>query len=525
MTDIATVEVPSDLDFDSTKFPTYRHSQLETAREVATSDKPLFLVEAPTGSGKSLLALTSHRLLGLPRGAYVVSTKQLQDQLVADFDLPVLKGRSNYPCLHFPNLFPDVTAEICKEYLGGDECSYARACPYLTDKRKALSAPLCVLNYPLLLAEANFVGGFSDLGYLILDEVDTVEDHLMSFVEVNITQALMKRLGLGSPRYVTKVGSWREWLTRAISKVEEELTKMGPPEGGSPQKVRSFVRMKRVLSKLKFLGNELDDGWVMEKEEKDGEIISMTFKPIRVSKYAGHNLWRHTNKALGMSATIMGAPALALELGLHSWDVASVNLPSPFAVENRRVEYIPVASVTYKTKGEAYPKVVDAIDRILARHPNEKVLIHAVSYELRNYMIDHLKRGGHKLMSHDRLDRVTALENFKASTVPIAFISPSMERGVDLPGDLCRVVIVAKVPYPSLGSPQVSRRLYGSTDGSLWYARRTARSLVQMTGRATRSEDDWSVSYILDEQFGQLVARHQEIFPDWWRDAVRSGSL
>ena len=139
--------------------------------------------------------------------------------------------------------------------------------------------------------------------------------------------------------------------------------------------------------------------------------------------------------------------------------------------------------------------------------------------------MDYLRPQHHGLMSHDKKDRAQALERFKEYDHPIAFISPSMERGIDLPGDLCRVIIVAKVPYPSLGSPQVSKRLHAFSDGSLWYARRTARTLVQMTGRATRSIDDWSVSYILDEQFGHLVSRHGEIFPSWWRDSVKSGSL
>jgi Rad3-related DNA helicase len=104
-------------------------------------------------------------------------------------------------------------------------------------------------------------------------------------------------------------------------------------------------------------------------------------------------------------------------------------------------------------------------------------------------------------------------------------ISPSMERGVDLPGGLCRVVIVAKMPYPSLGSPQVNKRIHTGSDGSLWYSRRTIRSLVQMTGRATRFLGDYSVNYILDQQFGNLFEKRGEIFPLWWKDALVKSDL
>lgn len=518
------IGVPSDLGFSQERFPTFREYQLETAQQVATSEKPLYLVEAPTGSGKSLLALTAHKLMKEPRAAYVVSTKQLQDQIEQDFHIPVLKGRGNYPCLHFPQLFPDVSSEICKEYLGDSECEYASDCPYLRQKRKALMAPICVLNYPLFLTEANYVGKFSGLKYMILDEVDTLEDHLMNFIEVTITPRLLKRFDLGLPRYKTRPESWKEWIETVKLKIETEVRKLEPPETLPPVRLKDYVRLKRLQRRLAYLVDTLDENWVMEYGE-DKSLSPVVFKPVKISPFAKNNLWDHTERSLGMSATVMGAQPMALELGLHTWDVESTSLPSPFPIESREVQYIPTANLTHKTKDVEYPKLSDAIDKVLRKHPEEKVLIHAVSYDLRNFLMDYLRPPYHGLMTHDRNDRAIALERFKGYNRPIAFISPSMERGVDLPGDLCRVIIVAKVPYPNLGSPQVNKRLYGFSDGSLWYARRTARSLVQMTGRATRYQGDWSVSYILDEQFGYLVGRSGNLFPEWWRSAVKSGSL
>ena len=516
--------VPADFGFDPQKFPSFRELQLETAELVAASKKPLFLAEAPTGSGKSLMGMTSHALMDRARGAYLVSTKQLQDQIENDFQVPVLKGRNNYPCLHFPDLFPDVTSEICSDYLHGTECEFQVNCPYLQQKRKALSSPMCVLNYPLFFSEANYVGGFSSLKYLIMDEADKIEDHLMSFIEVSVTPYLMKRVGTGPPKFKTKLESWIEWAGEVASKVLREIDKMGPLELLSPTRLRDYMALKRIHRRLEFLSSSLDNGWVMEHDEgkTPGPIV---FKPVKIEGFAPHNLWRHTQKSLGMSATIMGASAMAIDLGLHSWEADFAELPSPFPIESRRVEYIPAANVTYKTQDREYPKLGRAIEAVLKKYPKEKVLIHAVSYDLRNFLMDYLRPQYHGLMSHDKKDRAQALERFKGYSQPIAFISPSMDRGVDLPGDLCRVIIVAKVPYPSLGSPQVKQRLHAFSDGSLWYARRTARTLVQMTGRATRFLGDWSVSYILDEQFGHLVGRSGDLFPSWWRESVRSGSI
>jgi len=520
------VTVPVNLGFDPKKFPSFRENQLETAIKVSESDKTLILVEAPTGTGKSLSALTAHRLMGQPRSAYVVSTKQLQDQIEADFHSPVVKGRNNFPCLHFQNLFPDITSEICQEYLGGDECEFEVQCPYLVQKRAALASPICVLNYPLFFTESNYVGAFSGLSYLIMDEVDAVEDHLMNFVEVTITPYLVGRIGIGSPKYKTKLESWREWTGTAYRKLSEEVEKTGSLEGLPPVKLKSFLRLKRAKSKLGFLASQLDEGWVMEQEKTEGGVEpSITFKPVKVDRYAKSHLWKHTSKALGMSATIMGHYAMGIELGLNTWDVDFIALPSIFPIDSRRVEYIPVANVTHKTKTEAYPEIVGAVDALLKRHSQDKVLVHAVNYELATYLRINLYALHHSVMDHGRANRTSVLEEFKSYPYPAVLISPSMERGVDLPGDLCRVIIVAKVPYPDLSSPQVNRRLYGFADGSMWYARRAARSLVQMTGRATRFPGDWSISYILDEQFGHLVSRSGGVFPSWWREAVRSGSI
>ncbi len=115
---------------------------------------------------------------------------------------------------------------------------------------------------------------------------------------------------------------------------------------------------------------------------------------------------------------------------------------------------------------------------------------------------------------------VGQLEGFKADERSLVLISPSMDRGVDLPEDLCRFVVLLKVPYPYLGDIQISRRLYSAKDGPLWYAIQTIRTIVQATGRGVRSEDDYCISYILDEQFGRLYREYTGMFPRWWRDAL-----
>lgn len=48
----------------------------------------------------------------------------------------------------------------------------------------------------------------------------------------------------------------------------------------------------------------------------------------------------------------------------------------------------------------------------------------------------------------------------------------------------------------------------------------TIRTLVQMTGRAVRSEEDWAVAYVLDKQFSGLIQQNRGLVPKWWADGI-----
>ena len=106
------------------------------------------------------------------------------------------------------------------------------------------------------------------------------------------------------------------------------------------------------------------------------------------------------------------------------------------------------------------------------------------------------------------------------STTPAAIlIAPSLERGIDLPGDLCRVQILCKVPWKSMDK-QTTARLY-APGGRIWYAVGAIRTIVQSCGRAVRSEDDWAVSYIIDEQFvNNLWGNYRRLFPSWFKEGL-----
>lgn len=203
---------------------------------------------------------------------------------------------------------------------------------------------------------------------------------------------------------------------------------------------------------------------------------------------------------------------------------ACIRVPMTFPVDNRRVWVTPVADMANKHKAESHPKMAVAVERLVNKHRDERILIHTVSYDLASVIVRHLlvTLGGDKnrVMTYKGAqERDRIIEKYRA-TPRAVLVAPSLDRGVDFKGDDCRVVIVAKVPFPNLGDAQVKARMY-SRGGQLWYSVLTVRSLVQMTGRGVRSADDYCTTYILDSQFVSNVWRKSRaLVPQWWADAL-----
>ncbi len=511
---------PTDLELPE-KFTSYRAYQLETAAKINACTKYAYLLDAPTGIGKSLIAATVQRLLK-KNICYVCTTKQLQAQLMYDFPYArTVMGRSNYKCLKFPNMFPDITAEECN-HVQAKPCSHHKECPYIVAKMAARAAPIAVLNMAYFLSEVNFVGVFSGYDLLVIDECDTTESQLMSFTELVITQRQLQRLDVPPPSFKTKFESWVRWANDALPRLSHELAILEAStsdESAWATMDLSLLRRKRdvgrLVAKLRFFVKEVDKNWIWYPGED-----RWTFKPVWVGKYAPGALWKHAKKVLGMSATILDPRQVSVNTGLHFEDRSYVyqQMPSPFPKENRPVYYEPAANVVNKHIQVALPMLSNALKGILEKHPNEKILVHTVSYKIRDYLVKRI--ASDRFITHATNDRVAKLDTFKKSTKPLVLLSPSMDRGVDLPEEECRVVVICKMPYPDLGDTQISRRVHASKDGDNWYAHKTISTIVQMAGRGVRSDKDFAVTYILDEQFRRVYDDHRVLFPAWFKEAV-----
>ena len=195
-------------------------------------------------------------------------------------------------------------------------------------------------------------------------------------------------------------------------------------------------------------------------------------------------------------------------------------MTSPYHKDNRPIKYQPLAPMNKKSLDDgALNTFLRELRPILETHRGERMLLHTVSYELTDAVEKFVRESGFRVFTYrDSGGRDLALQQFK-STPESVLVAPSMDRGIDLPGDLCRVVGVCRVPFPNLGDRQVSSRLHRPS-GQTWYNIQTIRTIIQMSGRGVRNEEDHCITYIFDQQFKRLYDKNRWLFPEWWKEAV-----
>lgn len=486
----------------------------------------MVIVDAPTGSGKSLLGELVRREMDV-RGLYVCTDKALQGQFVGDFSYAAeIKGRSNYPT----ELVAGKTADDC----GGELCIMCESkgsCPYIMAKNLAMSSDLAVLNTSYLLTEANggntAFGGAKRRELVILDEADLLEHGLLSFVGYEVPQWIWSMVNLKVLKKAVRKPTIAKWLDDAASQVAAVVDRRG--DGLDPKIKRNLgwfvAETRRVARELRADTEEEEDSgqWIRSYDTKTLKLL-----PLKVAAYGNRYLWRHGRKFLLMSATVIDAEQMVDELG-YTGTWAKVEVPMTFPVESRPIVYMPVASVTYATMKEpaTVEAVAVAIRNIIRAHPDQRILVHTGSYHWNEKIRERLEEGlrgtartyaGHLYTYTESKGKEATLREYLADPQGV-LLAPSMERGVDLPGDACRVQVIAKVPFPSLGDKRVSGRMR-LEGGERWYAVQTVREIVQMTGRGVRSDTDHAVTYVIDGQFGRVYGRNRALFPPYWRDAV-----
>lgn len=524
--------------FDEVELPIIREilSRFEAGIDLVVGD-------IPTGIGKTVIGECVRQGLGGVPSIYMCTSLQLQAQFMSDFVWgSKIMGRSNYKpngvIEYTGNWQVDPTCADCDLDHRRQECSFCTSpnfCPYLVAKDDAVENDLTCMNTAYFLGECNTPRTkFSGRELVIADEADTLEDQMMGYVSVTISRRMRNTLGLDAPRVKTKEaadksGAWAEWCDYAEEQISKKLKYI--PKNSMPQR-RTRQAIERLLDTLSHMREHIDE-YVYTGYERDDSDGPIEFKPIKVSHVGQHILWRHGKKWLAMSATIISPEQRVKDWGYEgSW--APVFAASVYDPARRPIYFVPEARMISKMEEEEFPKMIPALKAVLDRYPDERILVHTHSKKLTTFLRDGLSDVERPVFAYlTKNERDEAIEGYE-STERAVLLAMSLDRGYDGKDDLCRIVVVAKVPAPYLGDKQINARLYTTEDGPVWYALRTAESLVQMMGRGMRHADDHCINIVLDSQFAAFFEkwsiknpqsqRRSRLFPNWFVEALHMNS-
>jgi ATP-dependent DNA helicase DinG len=114
-------------------------------------------------------------------------------------------------------------------------------------------------------------------------------------------------------------------------------------------------------------------------------------------------------------------------------------------------------------------------------------------------------RGGYEVLVQDRLSRPELLARFRAGPGSALFATQGFWQGVDLPGHLCRLVAIDRIPFPRPTDPLVAARRAAATarrenDFAAVDLPAAATLLAQGAGRLIRTTTDSGVVAVFDRR-------------------------
>ena len=512
-----------------------------------------FLLNLPVGSGKSHLALMiadwyKKNVNRMARVDIITNSKILQDQYSGEYEsICDLKGKENYECQSY-----SCSCAQGSEFNRLNKTS-CESCPYSNARESYISGGVSLTNFYLYILYAMYnpkLMESRDARVLIVDEAHEFDDVMSDFVSIKITEIIVKKFKFSNEyeimkrlKGVTSIANYVEFLKFLASEI---LTTIESMETGMSSTSRNVRQDKRDLKINKLIGGKNSDVKMMQlatdlkqyqtkieiflkeyKENPNNWVLEtnyneklrqkeLSLEPIWAYDYLDKYVFSHYDMVILMSGTILDKNLFCQLNGLDVTKAVYYSIRSPFNPKNRPIYYMPVGKMSYKSKEETFKKYIPYIQKLLDKYKNKKGIIHTNSFELAKWIEGSIKDP--RLIFHDSTNKDEILRFHKESDKPTVIVSPSMDTGVSFDNDDARFQIIAKVPYPSLGSQKNKLRQSNNPD---WYSWKTVSGIVQMTGRPVRSNLDYADTIIIDGSFGDVIKHSSHFLPDWIQEAIK----
>ena len=449
-----------------------------------------------------------------PFGTFALTiTKSLQDQYLKLFpDTDILKGKSNYICDVDPH-FDVETAPCVLVPKIRDECWEKNRCPYYNARNSALLSRFAVLNYKMFLALPSHV---KRKNFIICDEASELEDELIKQYSAEINYDRLRAYGVDCKTLITdSKDKVRTWLCENIFQISEQINTL---INRVNKKHRTLSQPEKI--KLQYLKNAhnslttVDTLWRDCEYIIDKDIKKVLLTPLRADKLTKF-IFNHADNVLLMSATIIDHKNFAKTLGITDYEYVEVE--SDFNPEKSPIYVSSQNKLNYKNLTNILPAICEQIKTIIDHHKNEKGIIHTHSKDITNFIKTKLEGNKRFLFRDETANNEAILKEHYETDFPTILVSPSLSFGVDLKDSLARFQIIIKLPYPPLSSKHIKKLFDTDKD---WYENKMLNALVQACGRATRSKNDFSTTYILDGNIVNALKRTKHKLPKSFIDRI-----
>lgn len=548
--------------FDPRKTP--RNGQKEFIRrgvEAFKAGKKFLVGALPTGVGKSDVAKAFGDVVADDCGAYMITPqKALQDQYERDFPAPqmeLLKGRSNYACTH-PMATPGMDAghavchaqkkgilRDCVKSSGWDEETggsilaaaaklslppEAHLCPYWKQLQKCNDSAFTLFNFSSFLFQRR-IGRFQKRSILIVDEGHRIEEEILKYVTLELTDWALSILNLKIDRQLASSDQLVDWLREmeVVSKIERALGVLDEDGDSTDEELREVEKdaLKELNDKIALFLKYLErEEWIIEtvQYESRGEPrTKIVGRPLYAKNFAKDLLFAHADRVIVLSATILNVELWAANLGIPTTDLEYVEVPLDFPASDRPIhlEFCGNMSKKYLTakenpKDPTAPKFIRKVEQILERHNGQRGIIHSHSNDISRLLRDSVRSPRFLFQDDFRGDKKEMLVAHGKRTDSV-IVAPAMHEGFDFKGDLARFQIIAKIPWPSLGDKLIKERAFRD---DAYYGWLTALKMVQSYGRICRFNGDWGYTYIVDSGFQFYFSKHGHMLPTWFKEAL-----
>lgn len=446
----------------------------------------------------------------------------------------------------------------------GDE---HKVCPFELQLDAAREADVVICDYNYVFAPRSAFGRMTETGIdqvgrpnLVIDEAHNLPSRAMSYYSPALSSLTLENMReeirqLPGP-FAADAEEFLDGCIRAVASCRPGgntgPVRIDPPvEPFLEQDLRlrtflsrylesdAVIRPRDVVMRLCFSWSEFTDALEYTGDPDHAEFFT-TFHPdatggiIKITCCDASAMLKHRydeyEQVAAFSATLKPFDYYARLSGLDPETAATAEFQTPFPREHRKLLIIPQISTKYADRERNYPKIADAVTRIVGMHRGNYFAFFPSFEFLERVHALFQPPPGYQVLKQDRDMKLPAIEQIldrlregKIPAVLFAVQGGIFAEGVDYPGHMAIGAFVIGPPLPNFDLEREEMRAYYQRryDAGFDYAYAVpamARA-VQAAGRVIRSESDRGLIVLMDNRFLQFP--YSRAMPgDWFGSHV-----